>query len=332
VNPRDAIRAAREQRDMFIQTSNADDEPLVPGDALSGELAVIRGLLAKKANVQALARARAWHDREPGDILAIVGLGDSLVANGDLRAAARFTGSIIDLYPGRADLRRFAGERLSALAVAKDLAVDTFRRAVADRPDHLSGHRLLAYALLRAGKPADAFAAALAGLDLSYPDGRFAGGLIVLAEDAQMIGAVYARAVPAARDAIRTALAARDLVLATGASTRFVVSWETDSNDVDLHVTDAKHHHAYYERPEMATGGRLYADVTTGYGPECFAIRGKPTAGPYRLALHYFAKGPMGYGMGTLQVIRFDGAQLVVEDRPFVIMNEHAAVDLGTVR
>src|SRR5215204_6184230 len=35
--------------------------------------------------------------------------------------------------------------------------------------------------------------------------------------------------------------------------------------------------------------------------------------------------GPMGYGMGLLQVQRFDGkGGLTFEDRPYVIMNDHA--------
>ena len=40
--------------------------------------------------------------------------------------------------------------------------------------------------------------------------------------------------------------------------------------------------------------------------------------------------GPMGYGMGTLQVVRHDGkGGLTVEPRPFVVMADNAMVDLG---
>src|SRR5207249_152728 len=105
----------------------------------------------------ALAKARDWHAKEPGNVLALIGLGDALEAKGSKVTAARVYGSIIDLFPGRADMRRFAGERLARLAKPRaepmsDLIIDTYRRAVADRPDHLTGHRLLAYALVRAGK------------------------------------------------------------------------------------------------------------------------------------------------------------------------------------
>lgn len=82
----------------------------------------------------------------------------------------------------------------------------------------------------------------------------------------------------------------------------------------------------------MESGGELYADLTGGYGPECFRII-NPKAFPYRLEAHYYSRGPMGYGMGAMQVIRFDGEKkLDLETRNFVIMNDGAYVDLGMVK
>jgi len=40
----------------------------------------------------------------------------------------------------------------------------------------------------------------------------------------------------------------------------------------------------------------------------------------------------MGYGMGTVQVVRHDGkGGLTLEPRPFVVMADDAMVDLGRV-
>ena len=311
--------------------------------ALQGELALISRAIARHDISGALDRARAWHDREPGNVLALIGLGETLEASHEPAAAARAYGSIIDLFPGRADLRRFAGERFERIAYVampnsgeivadvRRLAVDTYRRAVTDRPDHMTGHRLLAYALLRAGNHAEAFAAILAGLDQKYPDGRFRGGERVLADDAGLIGAAYAAAVPARRAEITSMLAQHHLTIAGAASTRFILYWETDANDVDFHIQDARGGHAFFSNKQLATGGELYEDVTTGYGPECFAIPGTPKAGPYRLSINYYSQGPMGYGMGLLQIVRHDGkGKLAFEDRPYVIMADHAYVDLGT--
>ncbi len=116
-----------------------------------------------------------------------------------------------------------------------------------------------------------------------------------------------------------------------GPSLRFVLNWETDANDVDFHIFDGQGGHAFYSSPQLPSGGELYADVTTGYGPECFTISGAK-AYPYRLQAHYYRRGPMGYGMGKLEVIQYDGAgHVYFEEHPFVIMKDHAYIDLDTV-
>ncbi len=306
---------------------------------LKGDLAAIDRMLKRKDVNGALAKAQAWHDKNPGDVLALIGMGEALEASKDLARASRMYGSIIDLFPGRADLRRFAGERLERIAgldsssQSRALAVDTYKRAVEERPDHLTGHRLLAYAQLRAGNHADAFAAILAGIDREYPSGRFEGGERILREDAGLIGAAYAVAVPSKKSEILAALKKRGLSLATGASTRFIMYWETDANDVDFHIQDAQGGHAWYSNKQLPSGGELYADVTTGYGPECFTIQGTPKAGPYKVSINYYSQGPMGYGMGLLQIVKHDGrGKLTFQDRPYVIMADHAYVDLGTFK
>jgi hypothetical protein len=215
--------------------------------------------------------------------------------------------------------------------MARTLAIDTYRRAVADRPEQITGHRLLAYALLRNNDHAGAFAAILAGVDQHAPSDRFAGAPRVFARDAGMIAASYL-AHGGNRDRIEKALARRELALVTERSTRFLLYWETDANDVDLHVRDARGGHAWYSDKLLASGGELYADVTTGFGPECFEIQGTPTAGPYQLGVHYYAQGPMGYGMGLVQIVRFDGKSFSFDDRPFVIMKNQAHVSLGKTR
>ena len=304
--------------------------------SLTGPLAEIEGALAGGRVDAALAQARAWHAKAPGDVLALIGLGDALEAKHDLDTAARAYGSIIDLFPSRADFRRFAGERLERIGKAqRQLVIDTYRRAVEQRPDHLTGHRLLAYALVRDGQWAEAFTAILAGIDYKYPANRFAGAERVLAEDVGMIAATYLAHVPGKRADILAELTKRGVSLPTGPSTRFIMYWETDANDVDFHIRDARGGHAWYSHRQLPSGGELYADITTGYGPECFTIplENKQRVYPYKLQAHYYSRGPMGYGMGKLQIIEHDGkGGLRFTERPFVIMVDGAFVDLGEVR
>ncbi|MEO8845011.1 MAG: VIT domain-containing protein [Kofleriaceae bacterium] len=298
-------------------------------DALDGKLASVMRMIAKKDVKAALGFAQSWRDEQPADVLALIGLGEAFEASGDPAAAARAYGSLIDLYPSQADYRRFAGERLERLgAIARKLAIDTYRRAVVDRPDQVTGHRLFAYALLRNGEYGAAFTAILAAVDEPAIDGRYLGAKDVFARDAGMIATAYL-AHGGDRDRVAKALAKRELVAVTERSLRFILYWETDANDVDLHVHDSKGGHAWYAHKDLESGGALYADITTGFGPECFEIRGEPTAGPYDLGVHYYAEGPMGYGMGLLQIVRFDGASFTFEDRPYMIMKNKAYVSLG---
>jgi len=321
----------REERAVEVEAAREVKAPY------EGKLAVVMAQIAGREIDAALATARTWRREAPGDVLALVALGEAAEAANDRELAGRAYGSIVDLFSNRADLRRFAGERLERLAdaAALDLAIDTFQKAVADRPDHPASHRLLAFALARKKQYARAFDAIVAGRRQEYPSGRFAGVDRILSEDIGLIGAAWAAAEPGRGDEILRRTREAGGTVEDAPSLRFVLNWETDANDVDFHIHDALGGHAYYGSRQLPSGGELYADVTTGYGPECFTIRGVRGKGiaPYRLEAHYYSRGPMGYGMGKLEVIRHDGrGGLTFEERPFVVMVDQAYVDLGTVR
>jgi tetratricopeptide (TPR) repeat protein len=336
---RAAPRAFRDRDpddDLVDSDSDSDDdEPIKRSTpALTGKMAAVAALIKAGRLDQAVADALRWRAEDAGDVLALVALGDALKASGKLALAARAYGSIIDLFPSRADMRRFAGMELEALGPAgQALAADSFAEAVLQRPDHPNSHRLLGFALLRLGDAKAAFAALEAGARRTYPEGRFAGVGQILREDLGLVAAVWIAQDAARRDEIRKRLDAAGATFEKGPSLRFVLSWETDANDVDFHIHDGKKGHAYYSRRELRSGGQLYADVTTGYGPECFNIPGKPRAFPYRLQAHYYSRGPMGYGMGKLEIIQHDGkGGLRFEQRPYVVMTDQAYLDLGWVR
>ena len=323
----------------FIQPSAASAPPApeakIPSRdlPLEGRFKTIYGQLQAGQVAAAVADARAWRAEAPGDVLALLALGRALEAAGDEAGAARAIGSMIDLYASRTDLRRAAGERLERLSSGQALAVDTYAVAVTQRPDHPSGHRLLAWALVRVKDWSAALEAIIAGLSAKWPDGRYPGVRRVLLEDLGLIAAGWRAAEPERAEEIDRRLTEAGGAWPKGPSLRLVLSWETDANDVDLHVYDRDGNHAYYSSKILSSGGQLYADVTTGYGPECFVIDGEPAAGPYRVQAHYYRRGPMGYGTGTLQIIRHDGSGgLDISARPFVIMVDNGWIDLGEVR
>ncbi len=323
--------APREQRPV------ADQRPAVPEKGPDPYVGKFKDVMdALKTDVKkGVALAQGWHEEQPGDLLALVALGEALERSGDASTAARAYGSIIDLFPARADLRRFAGVRLERLANGLELAADSFAKAAEQRADHPASHRLLAFSLIRAGKPEKAFEAIATGIKQRYPDGRFLGVDRILREDAGLIAAAWMKAEPNRKAEIAQKLKEVNGIAENEPSLRFVLNWETDANDVDFHIYDAKGGHAFYSSKVLPSGGELYADVTTGYGPECFTIRlpkGR-RAMPYTLQAHYYSIGPMGAGMGKLEIIEHDGqGNLKFEQRPYVVMVNQAYVDLGVVK
>jgi outer membrane protein OmpA-like peptidoglycan-associated protein len=345
-NRRVEFRIAR-RTDEIPEVASRDSTRATPAPRVKGEataageaseaerrFAEHKTLLEAGKTAQALKAALAWRDERPGEILALLALGEALEASGSRARAARAYGSLIDLFPSHADYRRLAGQRLEGLGGgALALAIDSYRQARAQRPDHPASHRLLAYALARAGQPAAALDVILEGLARTYPVGRFAGVDRVLRDDAGLLAAALVRSEPARRDQVLERLKGAEVKLASERSLRFVVTWENDTTDVDLYVRDGKGNTAWYGSPRLGSGGALYADVTTGYGPECFAILGTPAAYPYRLEVQYFSRGAMGYGLGKLEVIEHDGAGgLRFDDRPFALLDAKGSVSLGSLR
>ncbi|MBK7862870.1 MAG: hypothetical protein IPJ65_30530 [Archangiaceae bacterium] len=335
--PAEPQASAAPARERAVDAERSLPPELLQGtNPYDGDFKQVMALLGAKKVDDAVARARGWREEHPGDVLALIALGEALEAKGDEREAARAYGSVIDLFPGRADLRRFAGVRLERLKgrEALALAADAFAKAAEQRADHPASHRLLAYVLVKLGEPARAFAAIEKGASQAYPAGRFLGVDRILREDAGIIGAVWLKADPGKRAEVLERLNKLGAQLEEKPSLRFVLNWETDANDVDFHIVDGKKGHAWYSQKQLGSGGELYADVTTGYGPECFTLRNPPDARayPYHLMAHYYSRGPMGYGMGKLQIIDHDGkGGLKFIERPYVVMVDRAYLDLGTV-
>ncbi len=331
-DPVEAELARLRRAQPFVKRGRTRVEAPVrdPEDAYHGNLLAVMNLLDWGKLLEAKQVALAWRDAEPTEIMAVVALGEALEANAEIEAAARAYGSIIDLHPDRADMRRFAGSRLEPLgSVGGRLAIDSYRRAREQRPDHPSSHRLLAFALLRANRAEQAFQVLESALERDW-SATFPGVEKVLREDLGLAAAAWIRSEPEARDAVQIRLAPTGAAVEHEPSLRFVLTWETGANDVDLHVRDALGSHAYYANRALRSGGVLYYDVTEGWGPEVFTILGQPTGYPYNLQVHYYARGPNGYGMGKLQIVEHDGTgRLEFDERPFVVMTDRAYVDLG---
>jgi len=302
--------------------------------AWSGRYAEVQALLAGARLDKALLVAQDWWADSPGDVLAAIALGEVFVAMGQPDQAERAWGSLIDLYPSRADLRRVAGNHLETLdsTTALALAIDTYTEARDQRPDHPTGHRMLAFALAKAGRPAEAFDVIVRGWSSPFRWQHEGGVRPVLREDVALLGAVLVHAEPARRAEVERTLAGLGLSLAEGPSTRFVLTWETDANDVDLHVRDGRGDESWFAKRALASGGALHRGVFDGYGPETFSLHREARGYPYRFEAHYYRRGPMGWGIGKLEIVQYDGeGGLATQHRPYVVMADDAWVDLGVL-
>jgi hypothetical protein len=148
------------------------------------------------------------------------------------------------------------------------------------------------------GRHTEAFDTFSRGLAREYPSDRFKGAKEVLAEDLGLAAAAWTRAEPKQARDIQRKLQQAGGRVESGPSLRFLLTWETDATDVDLHIRDARGGHAFYRLPTLPSGGRLYADVKSGYAPECFTVRGPAArrASPYWLEAHHDSRGPLGHG------------------------------------
>jgi uncharacterized protein YfaP (DUF2135 family) len=82
---------------------------------------------------------------------------------------------------------------------------------------------------------------------------------------------------------------------------RILLSWDSDSTDLDLHVISPDGQHVFYGNRVVANGGALDVDVTTGFGPEIFATP-NPVAGAYHVFVNYFGAGEQRDVLITAQV------------------------------
>ena len=304
-----------------------------PVHSQEGNLLAVGNLLAWGEVDQARLYAKAWRRRDPADPLALVALGEAYEADNRAQLATRAYGSLIDLYPNRPDVRRFAGTRLEGLGERADaLAIDTYRRALDQHGSSPASYRMLAWALLRRERYARAFELFEEALTHAHDPSRYGKMDHLLREEIGLVGAAWLSHEPHRRLEVLSRLQAAGASLPEGPSLRVALTWETLDSDADLHVRDGLGQHAYHDSPRLGSGGQIVEDVTTGLGIELFRHLGEADGYPYDLQVHYYSRGPLGYGMGRVEILEYDGqGGLRFELRPFVTNRDRAYLDLGTL-
>lgn len=79
----------------------------------------------------------------------------------------------------------------------------------------------------------------------------------------------------------------KEFIFAMPVDIRVVLSWSTDSTDIDLHVTDPLQEECFYGHKNTLIGGRYPHDFTQGFGPEEFMLK-KAVNGKYVIHTNNF--------------------------------------------
>ena len=272
--------------------------------------------LAAREEWSALRRlAIAWQEYDPENPQVYEILGQSDERLGNENEAARADASLIEIAPGKTELLQRAA-MLLVRAHRASLAEAPLRRALELRPDRANGYRHLALMLWLDGRVEEAARVLESATHQQFPN-WYGNVQRVLHEE---LGYVY-RAWMAKEPSRRTEIAARareyNVDLTRRDALRVTLAWETDANDVDLHLIDPSGSECYYGHMKNPSGVELYEDITQGLGPE--VIRGaKIERGVYHVGVRYFAAGPMGISRGIVVIMRDDGQrQPSIEIVPF---------------
>jgi tetratricopeptide (TPR) repeat protein len=268
-------------------------------------------------------RLRAQHGTTPGFFLDV---SDYFRDQGDSALALRILTNLAELKLEDPALLRVLGYRLRQLGLPR-LAVWTFERVLALRDEEPQSHRDLALALADAGETQRA-------VDLLWDvvrrawDNRF--------HDINLIAVGEMNAVIAtAKAGPNTARIDPRLLENLPVDVRVVLNWDTPNSDMDLHVIDPRGEECFFSHTQTAIGGRISADVTTGYGPEEFLLK-KAVAGRYQVRAKFFGTRQqtaigattvvlelyLRYGTGRVEnksvTLRLDGPGRMVDVGAFV--------------
>jgi tetratricopeptide (TPR) repeat protein len=256
-------------------------------------------------NLQALAFEWVPFDSENPQVYEF--LGKSATGLKDDKTALRAFTSIAEIAPNRAALLARAGWLL-IVAQKHEMAAQLFREALKNRQDDPNLYRGLSLALWLKGDHDGAAKALEDGLKQDFHD-RYGDVKRVLREELGYVFRAWLKKVQAQADDTHPRVQKRaeedGVKLDRADALRVTLAWETDANDVDLHVVDPQGEECFYSHARNASGLELYSDQTQGLGPEVIRCA-KPLPGVYHVGVNYFAAGPMGVSRGVVVVYQPD--------------------------
>jgi len=261
---------------------------------------------------------REQYGSTPGFFLDV---SDFFREQGDPALALRILTNLAELKADDPTLLRVLGYRLRQLKLTAS-AVWTFEQVLALREDEPQSRRDLALALADAGDAQRAVNLMWEVVATPWGDRFHDINLIAVGEMNATIATAKTRPDTSKMDA--------RLIGNLPVDIRVVLNWDTPNSDMDLHVIDPRGEECFYSHQRTAVGGRISADITSGYGPEEFLLR-RAIPGQYLVRTKFFGTSQqtavgattvvlelyLRYGTGQVEnksiTLRLDGQGRMVE-------------------
>ena len=257
-------------------------------------------LFAAKKWDELQGQAFEWLPFDPENPQVYEYLGKSATGLGDKELALRAMTSIAEVAPNRAALLARAGWLLLT-AEKYPMAEQMFREALKNRKDDPNLYRGLALSLWMADKYDVAAKELSEAIKVDF-NGRYGDVARVLHEELGYVLRAWAQQDKSAALTFAQFHNA-DADMRRSDAIRVTMGWETDANDVDLHVVDPNGEECFYSHMHNASGLELYSDQTQGLGPEVIRAD-KMLPGTYTVGVTYFNPGPMGVSRGVVVIMK----------------------------
>lgn len=251
--------------------------------------------------------ALRWQPFDPENPQVYEVLGNASEELGRENEAARAFASLIEVAPAKPELLQRAGLLLLRTHRAS-LAEAPLRRALALRPDRANAYRHLALLLWRDGRVEEAARVLETATRQNFP-AWYGTVQRVIHEELGYVYRAWLKKDESRRQEIEERAAEYRVDLDRRDALRVTLAWETDANDVDLHVVDPQGEEVDYTNTHSRSGVELYEDITQGLGPEVVRT-GRASKGTYHVGVKYFAAGPMGISRGVVVVMRGDSVEI----------------------
>jgi tetratricopeptide (TPR) repeat protein len=277
-------------------------------------------ILAASRNWSALRElALRWQEYDPDNPEVYELLGEACRQLNDGAMASRAFGSLADVARTEPELLQRAGLLLWRSGNGS-MAEAPLREAIRVRPDRVNGYRHLAFVLWQEKRYEEAARVLEGALVQKYMTEWYGDVQRVLREELGYVYRSWRQGEPARAAEIGQRALERGVDLKRRDALRVTLAWETDANDVDLHVADPRGFDCFYGATHLESGLELYQDITRGLGPEVTRSE-KVQRGTYAIGVSYFNAGPMGVSRGIVIVLRDDGDdEPAVEVVPFRLL------------